>query len=105
MIPTSLVPWVIVALALTDTTLSGYRTAAGRDGRVSKAPYYRAALVRGFRAGVIVCVVMAIVTAIVVFGGSNGRAVYADLVGIGQRMIPIFAVFASLVIASQRPDS
>jgi hypothetical protein len=36
----------LVLLALFDVLLSGFRAAAGRDGRIAKAPYYRAAILR-----------------------------------------------------------
>lgn len=92
----ALVPWIVVGLALLDATLSGFRAAAGTDGRIEKSAFYRRAMVRGFERGVVLCIALGALT-LAVAARPGGGAVYADLVAIGARMLPVFAVFGLLV--------
>lgn len=92
----ALVPWIIVGLALVDATLSGFRAAAGTDGRIRKGAFYRRAMARGFERGVVLCSALGALT-LAVAARPGGGAVYADLVAIGARMLPVFAIFGLLV--------
>lgn len=47
----ALVLLLLAGLAVTDAGFAGYRDAAGRDGRIFKAEYYRAAVRRGLWLG------------------------------------------------------
>lgn len=89
----------VVALALLDTTLAGFRCAAGRDGRIQKRAYYLAAMRRGFESGLFVCVLLGGLTALAA-SRPDGAAFYADLVAIGLRMLPVFAAFGGLVVVA-----
>lgn len=97
--PTYVVALAVVALALLDTTLAGFRCAAGRDGRIQKRAYYLAAMRRGLESGVFLCVLMGALTALCA-SRPDGAAFYADLVAIGLRMLPVFAAFGGLVVAA-----
>jgi hypothetical protein len=87
----------MVALAVLDTTLAGFRAAAGRDGRIDKR--YARAMRLGFGAGVGVAALAGLATAVVALR-PGGAEVYADLVRIGLRMLPVFGVFGLMVIAA-----
>jgi hypothetical protein len=99
-IPSSIGPFVIVSFALLDTTLAGFRAAIGRDGRIDKTAYHRAALWLGFRVGLGVCAFMACLTGAVVFGGPDGPLVYDQLIVIGQHMLLPLGAFAFLVLTA-----
>lgn len=99
MIAPAAVPYCMLALALLDVTLSGFRAAAGRDGRLAKRAFYARAMRLGFAAGVVVCVAVGLATALVV-SLPGGSATYADLVAIGVRMVPVFALFVVTVVAA-----
>ncbi|MFO0552324.1 MAG: Smr/MutS family protein [Polyangiaceae bacterium] len=97
---TAWVPAAIVALALLDTTLSGFRAAAGCDGRIDKRAYYTSAMARGFGYGALLVATMGAATLAVVLGARDGAAIFSDLVGVGLRMLPVFAAFGGLVLVA-----
>jgi hypothetical protein len=48
-----LLPLLLGMLSVTDAAFSGFRVAAGRDARIFKADFYRAAVRRGMRRGLL----------------------------------------------------
>ena len=91
---------LLVVLALFDVLLSGFRAAAGRDGRIGKGPYYRAAIARAGWSGLgLVAINAALVGALVTTAGEPAVA-WEDLQGAGARAIEVFAVFATLTLVA-----
>ncbi len=54
-------PLVLACLSVLDGGFAGYRDAAGRDGRVFKDQFYRRAVRRGLRHGLMVTAVVGVV--------------------------------------------
>lgn len=86
------------ALALFDVLLSGTRAAAGRDGRIAKPPYYRAAAVRSLGAGVLVIAANALLVAALVATAPEPTAAWARMLDAGRRCVEVFAAFATLTL-------
>jgi hypothetical protein len=88
----------LVSLALFDAVLSGVRAAAGRDGRIDKPPYYRAALPRALAVGVAVVAANAALAAGLVACAAEPAAVWANLLRAGARAVDVFGVFATVTL-------
>ncbi len=90
---------LLVAVALwglfaADAGFSGWRAAAGRDGRIAKRGYYLQAFVRGMLAGQLAFVVP--LAAAVLFLRRE-PALEADLVTCGVRLLFVYVPFTAAV--------
>jgi hypothetical protein len=85
-------------LALFDVLLSGFRAAAGRDGRIRKPPYYRAAVARAAVAAIVVVAVNAALVAALVATAPDPSAAWAGLLEAGRRGVRVFGLFATTVL-------
>jgi hypothetical protein len=90
----------LVVLAIFDVLLSGIRAAAGRDGRIAKPPYYRAAVVRSAVAGIVVVGVNAGLVAALVATSPDPSAAWQQLLHAGVRCVEVFGAFASLTLVA-----
>ena len=88
----------LAALALFDALLSGFRAAAGRDGRIAKRPYYRVAMMRGGVAGVWVVGANMALAALLVMTAPEPDAVWRDLLRAGADCVVVFGAFATLTL-------
>lgn len=80
-------------LAVFDFTLAGFRSAAGRDGRIRKQPLFRAALARGVVFGVVVVGVHAAIAGVLVATGD--ATTWPAFVDAGRDAVIVFGVFAT----------
>lgn len=92
-----LVPALLATLALLDGCFCGFRAAAGRDARIDKRRYARAALRDGAVAGAAVLVVL---TACTTAALALDLARYDSFVLAGQRMLLVMLPYAVLVLAA-----
>jgi hypothetical protein len=86
----------LATLALFDVMLSGGRAAAGRDGRIAKAPYYRAAVARSVPAGAAVIGANAGFVAVLVASAADPGRLWEALLQAGGRAVDVFGAFATL---------
>ena len=91
------VPVVLCVLALLDGCFSGFRAAAGRDGRIDKRAYARAACAQGTRWGLAVIVALA-VCSLAALADEPGR--YTEFVRAGTRMLLVLVPYAVLVLGA-----
>jgi hypothetical protein len=89
---------LLAVLALVDVLLSGFRAAAGRDGRIAKARFYRAAIVRAGWSAIVLIAVNAALVALLVATAAQPAATWQDLQAAGAHAIEVFAVFATLTL-------
>jgi hypothetical protein len=94
------VPAALVAIALVDAALAGYRAATGRNGRIGKRRYYLVALRRGLAAGVALLVGLAVVLAAALGIAAHPAERYADLTHAGTVMLWIIGPYAIVVLLS-----
>ena len=88
----------LATLALFDVLLSGFRAAAGRDGRIRKPPYYRAAIARAAVAAIVVVAANAGLVGALVAAAPSPSDAWAVLLEAGARCVRVFGVFATLVL-------
>jgi hypothetical protein len=88
----------LASLALFDVLLSGTRAAAGRDGRIAKPPYYRAAAWRSLAAGVLVVSANAALVAALRASAPDPDGAWSDLLSAGVRCVKVFGAFATLTL-------
>jgi hypothetical protein len=85
-------------LCLTDAAFAGYRDVAGRDARIFKAELNRRAVRRGLRAGLAVGGI--VLAASIVAIAPSPAARFAELEVTARSMLPVLAVYATLVLAA-----
>ena len=90
------VPAALCTIALIDATLSGFRAATGRNGRIRKRRYYVAAMRRGLGAGIVVLAALGVV----LYVASSTHARHARMLDAGTAMLYVYGPFAALVSAS-----
>lgn len=90
----------LAMLAMLDALLSGFRAAAGRDGRIVKVSFYGAALARGAVAGVILVAANAAIVGAIVASAPEPGGAWQGLVDAGGRSVSVFAVFANVTLAA-----
>jgi hypothetical protein len=95
-----MIPALMIAFAVLDLSFVGFRSAAGRDGRIDKREYYARAMLRGAAAGMILSAVLGLVTWIVMSQMAQPYALFAEMVDIGRTMSIIFGAYAFLVVAA-----
>ena len=95
-----MIPALMIAFAVLDLSFVGFRSAAGRDGRIDKRDYYIRAMLLGAGAGVLLSAALGLVTVIVMSQMEQPYALFAEMVVIGQTMSIIFGAYAFLVVAA-----
>ncbi len=97
-------------LAVLDALLSGFRAAAGRDGRIVKVSFYAGALARAAAAGVIVVAANAAIVGGLVASAPEPAVTWQAVVEAGARsgsvfrFVAMFTVCAILAWFSRSPD-
>jgi len=86
------------ALALFDVLLSGTRAAAGRDGRIAKPPYYRAAGLRAVAAGALLIAGNAALVGALVATAPQPSDAWLLMLRAGVRCVEVFGAFATLTL-------
>ncbi len=79
-------------LAVLDAGFCGFRDAAGRDRRIDKAPYYRAAVRRGMALGLGLLAIAFVPIALI--------GTWPDLFHVAGRMVQVYGAYALLVVAA-----
>jgi hypothetical protein len=87
----------LIAFAILDLALAGFRAAAGRSARVKKLGYFLKAMIVGGVVGAIVSAILAGCTFALLGALPDGRAIYENLLSIGARMWVAFVVFFALI--------
>jgi len=93
----------VAMLAIFDALLSGFRAAAGRDGRILKTSFYGVALARGAAAGVLVVAANAMIVRGLVASAPAPSLTWQAVVEAGARSVSVFrfvALFAGFTIGA-----
>lgn len=90
-----LVPVLLAVVTLLDGCFSGFRAAAGRDGRIAKRSYARTACMQGTWSGLLVGAVMASYCLVVL---GLDLATYDSFVAAGRRLLTVLLPYAALVL-------
>jgi len=90
----------LVTLVLFDGLLTGFRAAAGRDGRIAKRAYYRRAVARGAMAALFVVAGHAMLTTMLVASAPDPAGAWQDLLRAGEDCVIVFGSFATLTIVA-----
>lgn len=90
----------LYVLASLDASLAGYRDAWGRDARIFKGAYYRAAVVRGVLLGQLAAALGAGAFAAAYLGSADRPATLAAFSTAAWRMVLIYVPFAAVLFAS-----
>jgi len=91
---------VLAVLAVLDVSFAGFRSAAGRDGRIFKQAYYRQAISRGIGAGALLIVTLSLLAVGAFAVSSQPGHLYDELVAIARRLVWVFGVYALIVVAA-----
>ena len=91
---------LLLALAIFDGMLAGFRAAAGRDGRIDKGSYIRAALLRGMLGGIAAVALDGALAAMLVVTSPDRDATWTAMLGAGTAAIWVFGAFATLTLLS-----
>ncbi|MEO8700314.1 MAG: hypothetical protein ABI867_09735 [Kofleriaceae bacterium] len=91
---------LLAVLALFDAMLGGFRAAAGRDGRIDKRVYFRAAMVRAAVLGIVVIAANAAIAAALVATAGDPAATWREVVHAGAWCVWIFGGFATVTVAA-----
>lgn len=94
------VPAALVAVALIDAALAGFRAGTGRNARIDKRRYNLQAARRGLAAGTASLLAVAAVLGAGLLTARQTDRSYDALVQAGARMLVVLVPFAALVIAS-----
>jgi len=95
-----MIPALMIVFAVLDLCFVGFRSAAGRDGRIDKRAYYLRAMVFGAAIGLVLSAALGMATWIVMSQLAQPYALFAEMVVIGQTMSVIFGAYAFLVVAA-----
>jgi hypothetical protein len=90
-----LLPVLLGMLAVTDAAFCGFRVAAGRDARIFKADFYRAAIRRGMQRGLLVTLVMG---AVIAAACSFQPGLFAQLLTCAQALLWVLLPYAILTL-------
>ena len=90
--------FLLWTLAVVDGGFAGFRSAAGRDGRIFKEAYYRAAIRRGLRYGVLVTVVAGVLITAVAFASPSPQGRLAELQPGAEAMLWVLGGYATVVL-------
>jgi hypothetical protein len=91
---------LLASLVIVDCALAGFRAAAGRDGRLDKRTYYRAAIARGAAIGVLIVIVHGAVTAAVVESASDPHAAWGACVAASRMLVIVYGAYATCTLAA-----
>ena len=94
---------LLLLLAVTDASFSGYRVAAGHDGRIFKGAYYRAATLRGMAYGLLWVGAVLVVAASLRAGAPDSDAAWNAFVHTGEPMLWVYGVYAAVVFSAFVP--
>ena len=83
---------LLVTLAMFDLLLAGFRAVAGRDGRIAKAPLFRAALLRAALWGAVVIAANAALVA--------ALDAWPAMLAAGRDAVWVFGTFATVTAAA-----
>lgn len=92
-----MIPALLVALALVDAMLCGFRDAAGRCLPIEKAGYYRRAVARGLVAGLIVLAGLGAVAGLLIGTAADPAGSYSTMCSAGASMVWVYGSYATLV--------
>ena len=90
----------LAVLAMFDALLAGFRAAAGRDGRIDKRGYFRAALTRAAVYGVVLVGANAALTAALTRTATDPDATWSAFVTAGTACVWVFGAFATVTIGA-----
>jgi hypothetical protein len=86
----------LATLVFFDALLTGFRAAAGRDGRIAKRDYFRRAVARGAVAALLIVVSHAALAAALVASAPDPDGAWRDLLRAGRDCVAVFGTFATL---------
>ncbi len=89
--------WV---LCVTDAAFAGFRDAAGRDARIFKADFYRAAIRRGLMAGLVVSLLVGLGLAVIVASAPDPAARFAELLRCADWLTLVLGSYAAIVLVA-----
>jgi len=84
---------LLTSLAVFDLTLAGFRSAAGRDGRIHKKQMLRGAMLRGAIGGLALVALHAAIVGVLVATGD--ASTWPALVAAARDAVIVFGVFAT----------
>ena len=93
-----LVPVLLGCLCITDGGFAGFRDAAGRTGHIFKEEYYRRAIRRGLRYGLLAAAVDGVVVGVALLASPSPLLRLDELVVCGEWLLPVLAAYATLVL-------
>lgn len=91
-------PILLATLALVDAGFSGFRDAAGRNPRIRKQGYFRRAVRRGLRCGVVSCGGVAALVVVLLARASAPAEVFLAMSQAAESLVWAFGVYATLVL-------
>lgn len=98
--PGFLVPVFLVAVALLDAALAGFRAAAGRTGLIRKARYNLTAGARGVSCACVLLLALAAGLCWYLVVSRHQAASFAELLAAGRRMSAVYLPYAAIVLAT-----
>lgn len=91
----TVLPILLALLSVTDAAFSGFRVAAGRDARIFKADYYRAAIRRGMGRGLLTT---ALVGAVIAGACLCFPSLFTELLVCARAMLWVLLPYAMLTL-------
>jgi hypothetical protein len=91
---------LLALLVVFDALMQGFRAAAGRDGRIGKRAYYRAAFARAALGALVLLAINAAVIAILVESAPDPASTWRAMLDAAARADVFFAGFAALTLVS-----
>ena len=89
---------LLATLALVDAGFSGFRDAAGRNPRIRKQGYFRRAVRRGLRCGVVSCAAVVVLVMALVARAPAPADAFVTLSQTAESLVWSFGVYATLVL-------
>lgn len=96
----ALVMIALLVLAVTDAAFCGYRDAAGRNPLIRKAGFYRRALRRGIRHGVVNAALATLLLAVLLFASPRPNELWADCIDAGAILLCVVGPYATCVLVA-----
>jgi hypothetical protein len=91
-------PILLATLALVDAGFSGFRDAAGRNPRIRKQGYFRRAVRRGLRCGLVSCGVVAALVVVLIARAPAPAEAFLTVSQAATSLVWSFGVYATLVL-------
>ncbi|MGN6107118.1 MAG: hypothetical protein ACTHU0_18570 [Kofleriaceae bacterium] len=95
-----LISLLLAVLACFDVLLAGFRAAAGREGRLAKAAYFREAIARSAWFALAIVCANAVLAAGLVATAPDPGASWAAFVDAGTAAVCVLGAFATLTLAA-----